>query len=169
MSIKETLEYYGITSVYHFTDKANIETIEQYGLQSLKNIFSLNIPVKYYGAEELSHRLDHNKGLDKYVHLSFIKDHPMYHVAKSRGNIKNPVWIELDSSILYKDSTLFCNKVANQNDANLFRITSVLKYIDFNTMLFEKDFNMRKEARKAEIMAFDSINVNLIKRITYGN
>lgn len=39
MSIKETLENYGITSIYHFTDKANLETIEEYGLQSLKNIF----------------------------------------------------------------------------------------------------------------------------------
>jgi hypothetical protein len=169
MSIKETLENYGITSIYHFTDKSNIKTIEQYGLQSLKNILNLNIPVKHFGAEELSHRLDYSKGLDKYVHLSFIKDHPMYHVAKARGNIKNPVWIELDSSILYKDSTLFSNKVANQNNAKLFNITSVLEYINFNTMLFEKDFNIRKESRKAEVMAFDSININLIKRITYGN
>ena len=77
MGIRETLESYGITSVYHFTDKANLRTIEQYGLQSLKNILSLNIPVKHFGAEELSHNLDQRKGLDHFVHLSFINDATM--------------------------------------------------------------------------------------------
>ena len=57
MTIKQTLESYGINSIYHFTDKANLKTIEQFGLQSLKNILNQNIPVKHFGAEELSHLL----------------------------------------------------------------------------------------------------------------
>jgi len=169
MSIKETLENYGITSIYHFTDKANLRLIEKYGIQSLKNIFSLDIPVKHFGAEELSHNLDQRKGLDKYVHLAFIDDHPMYHVAKRRGNLKDPVWIEIDSSILYDQNTLVCDQVANKTGANLFQINKVLDFIDFDIILLKDHSFIRKEARKAEIMAYNEIPTNLIKGITYGN
>ncbi len=173
MNIKKTLENYGITSIYHFTDKANLHTIEKHGLQSLKNICTFNIPVKHFGAEELSHILDERRGLDKYVHLSFIKDHPMYHVAKSRGNLINPVWIELDSSILYEDTTLFCDKVANQNESEIFDIDKILEKINFdiltdNRFISGYEWNIRKEIRKAEIMALSSISTNKIKGITYG-
>lgn len=173
MTIQDTLESYGITSVYHFTDKANLQTIEKFGLQSLSNILTHNIPVKHFGAEELSHRLDQRRGLDRYVHLSFVKDHPMYHVAKQRGNLIEPVWIELDSSILYDESTLFCNKVANQNGANIFRLENIVDSIDLKTLTYDgylssEDWRVRKEARKAEIMALDFIDTNKIKGITYG-
>lgn len=173
MNIKETLENYGITSIYHFTDEANLKTIEKYGLQSLRNICNLEIPVKHFGAEELSHLLDERIGLDKYVHLSFVKDHPMYHVAKSRGNLINPVWIELDSSILYENTTLFCDKVANQNGAKIFDIENILENINFeiltdNRFLLGEEWQIRKEIRKAEIIALDSISTDKIKGITYG-
>lgn len=174
MSIKQTLENFGITSIYHFTDEANLETIEKYGIQSLRNILMQNIPVKHFGAEELSHMLDERKGLDRYVHLSFVKDHPMYHVAKARGNLINPVWIEIDSSILYEDDTIFCDKVANQNGAKTFNIYNVLNKINFEMLtndgyLSRDEWSKRKEVRKAEVMALDSIQVSKIKGITYGN
>jgi hypothetical protein len=174
MSIRRALENYGITSVYHFTDAANLKTIEKHGLQSLKNILLKNIDVKYFGAEELSHMLDQRQGLDKYVHLSFIKDHPMYHVAKSRGSLKKPVWIELDASILYEDTTLFSDSIANQTDAYIFKIDKVLRYIDFELLTLEgylssEKWRERKEARKAQLMALNSISTEKIKGITYGN
>lgn len=169
MDIKKTLANLGITSVYHFTDRANLDTIEKYGIQSLKNIMEKSIPVKHFGAEELSHTLDQRKGLDNYVHLSFIKDHPMYHISKRRGNLKDPVWIELDTTILYEKSTLFCDQVANASAASLFEIDEVLQKIDFDKLLFEQDFNTRKEARKAEILVHRSIPTKYIKGVTNGN
>ena len=169
MTIKETLENYGITSIYHFTDKSNLEMIEKYGIQSLSNIFNFNIIVKHFGAEELSHNLDQRRGLDKYVHLAFIKDHPMYHVAKRRGNIIEPVWIEIDSSLLYDENTLFSDKIANARESNIFKIDRIFDFIDFNTILSEEHSFIRKEARKAEIMVFNSISIDKIKGITYGN
>jgi hypothetical protein len=174
MTIKQTLESYGITSIYHFTDKANLKTIEQYGLQSLRNILTQNIPVKHFGAEELSHMLDERRGLDKYVHLAFIKDHPMYHIAKSRGNLIDPVWIELDSSILYDTNTRFCDKVANQNRAKIFSIDAIPNKIDLSMLtkegrLSSEEWKIRKEIRKAEIMALNCIPTNKIKGITYGD
>ena len=89
MTLKKILASYGITSVYHFTDKANLESIKTYGIQSLQNIIQNDIDVQRFGADSLSHTLDAYKGLDRYVHLSFIKDHPMYHIAKKEAVFKN--------------------------------------------------------------------------------
>jgi len=169
MSIKETLSNYGINSIYHFTDKANLDSIEEYGIQSLFNIEKKQIDVSHFGAESISHKLDKSKGLDKYVHLSFIKDHPMYHAAKKRESIITPVWIELDISILFKDDTFFCDKVANQSNSNIFKLDNILDFINFETLIYEKVFWKRIEARKAEIMAYKKIKTSKIKGITYGN
>lgn len=168
MDLKQALSQYGIKSVYHFTDRANLPSIQKYGIQSLKNIFELDIPVKHFGAEELSHTLDARRGFDKYVHLSFVQDHPMYYAAKARGNIKDPIWIELDISVLLDKKTLFCDKVANKTNANLFDANGVMKFIDFDSLVYAKDFNTRKEARKAEILVHDSISTDKIKGIYNG-
>ena len=168
MNAKELLKKYGITSIYHFTDEENLTTIKKFGIQSLSNIEKNNIEVAHYGAESLSHSLDKRYGLDKFVHLAFIKDHPMYHVAKQRGNIINPIWIEIDISVLFNSSTLFCDKVANQNNAKLFSLKEVENFINFGTMLYESDFSTRKEARKAEILVLGNIETSLIKGISYG-
>jgi len=168
MNIRETLSSFGITSIYHFTDKSNLKSIEKYGIQSLFNIESKNINVSSYGANSLSHELDRKSGLDKFVHLSFLKDHPMYYSAKKRGAITTPIWLELDISILFEDDTLYCDKVANQTNSNIFKIENILDFIDFDKMINEKDFCKRVEVRKAEIMAYSSINLDKIKGVSYG-
>ncbi len=168
MSIKSTLSKYSITSVFHFTDKSNLKSIEKYGLQSLKNIFQRGIEVSRFGAESMSHELDRQRGLDKYVHLAFTNDHPMYYVAKNRGNIINPIWLEIDISVLFDYKTLFCDRVANQTNSNLFKAESVSQNINFSDMFYGGTFEAKKEARKAEILIFDKIETNLIKGITYG-
>ena len=168
MSIVSSLSKYGITSVYHFTDESNLKSIEKYGIQSLKNIAKYGINVSRFGAENLSHILDMQKGLDRYVHLAFVDDHPMYYVAKSRGSIIRPVWLEIDISILNNHKTRFCDKVANQTNANIFYLDRVLKNIDFANMVHGNSFEARKEARKAEILAYDHIDISMIKGVYYG-
>jgi hypothetical protein len=169
MGIIETLEQFGITSVYHFTDRSNLQTIERYGLQSLRNIENLNIPVQHFGAERLSHQLDRERGLDGYVHLSFIQDHPMYYIAKKRGSIIKPVWLEIDISVLFEYDTLFCDGVANSSSSHLFRINEVVNNIDLETMVYSRNFDTRKEARKAEIMVCNYIPIEKVIGAYYGN
>jgi hypothetical protein len=64
---------------------------------------------------------------------------------------------------------LFSDRVANAREANIFRINRIFDFIDFDTILSEEHSFIRKEARKAEIMVFDSISIDKIKGITYGN
>jgi hypothetical protein len=168
MNIQNLLRSYGIKSIWHFTDKSNLTSIENLGLLSLKNIIRSHVNVSCYGATRLSHEQDIKKGLDKFVHLSFIKDHPMYHVAKRDGRIPNPVWIEIDLSVLDKNNTLFSNMLANTYGAPIFYANKLKRMINFDTLLHGRDFDSRKEARKAEIMVANNISYNDIKGIYYG-
>jgi hypothetical protein len=169
MNIQKILRKYGITSLYHFTDRSNLQSIKKYGLQSLENIAQNNISVSHFGANRLSHSLDRVMGLDKFVHLSFIQDHPMYHIAKSRGGIVDPVWLEIDISVLFKKKTRICDSVANGYDANIFNVHGITDFINLDAMVYSRDFNIRKEARKAEILVSNKITIDKIIGVHNGN
>ena len=168
MSIVETLKKHDIHSVWHFTDKNNLKSIEKYGIQSLYSIITNGIEVSRFGADDMSHNLDLRYGLDKYVHLAFIDDHPMYHVAKGRGSIITPVWIELDLALIFENTTIFSDQVANASYAQRFDINSVEKMIDFDMMHTAYNTQSRRQARKAEIMVSNEITIDHILRIKYG-
>ncbi len=169
MSIQEILNYHGINSIWHFTDRSNLNSIAEHGLVSLDTILKEKIEVSRYGASHSSHEQDIRKGLHTCVHLSFIQDHPMYHMAKKDGRLLDPVWIELDLSIMTSNNTLFSNMLANTYNATIFKDDQLEAMIDFDKILYEKDFFTRKEARKAEIMLFNPIQIEQIKGIHNGN
>ena len=77
---------------WHFTDRSNLNSIAEHGLVSFDTILKQKIKVSRYGASDSSHQQDIQKGLHTCVHLSFIKDHPMYHIAKKDGRLIDPVW-----------------------------------------------------------------------------
>jgi len=169
MSIQTILNNHGINSIWHFTDRSNLKSILEYGLLSLGAIVNNKIEVSRFGATHSSHIQDVKKGLHKFVHLSFIKDHPMYHMTKLDGRIIDPIWIEIDLSVMNEENTLFSNMLANTSNADIFNAENLEKKIDFDIILHEKDFYTRKEARKAEILVFDEISVDQIKGIYNGN
>ena len=175
MDLKELISYYNITSIYHFTDKSNLPSIEKYGIQSLKNIKRKNIKVSCYGADELSHKLDMQKGLDNFVHLALIQEHPMQYIKTKNGDIPNPVWIEIDISAIFENKTIFSDQVANKNGAKLYNIENLGNIIDLEVLWGYTNWSdpeiiqRRVKAKKAEIMVFDEIPTSKIKRIVYGN
>ena len=167
---KEIINYLnskGIKSFWHFTDASNLETIEKYGIQSLKNIQNKKIEVNRFGANSLSHNLDSYLGLDTFVHLAFIPENPMYYIAIKEGRILNPVWLEIDINILYHKKCCFYKTVANKNGAKCHSFDRI-KELDLNKMN-HNDFNISKEAKKAEILVKDFIDVKFIERGYYGN
>jgi hypothetical protein len=169
MDLKEINNYLKVKNInylWHFTDLSNLDSIKKYGLQSLHNINKYNIKVSRFGAEELSHSLDYSRGLDKFVHLSFIKDHPMYYVAKSRGSIINPIWLKINISVLFQKENLLCNGVANATNSILFGIDEINR-IDFDNMN-NSDFEIAKNARKAEILIYNQVPANLIEGVYFG-
>jgi len=168
MTLQQILKQHSITSVWHFTDLSNLNSIKEYGIASLEMIEKQKIEVSRFGADELSHKLDKRYGLDGYVHLAFTDDHPMYHIAKNRGTIKRGIWLEIPVSEILKDDVLFCDAVANKNHATLYNKHEIANNIDFETLLYGTDFESRKNARKAEILIPGRINFNKVIGGHYG-
>ena len=64
------LSKYNIQYFYHFTDKSNLESIQEKGIFPLSEIKQQNInPV--FGGNDWSHKTDVRFGVDKYIHLAF--------------------------------------------------------------------------------------------------
>lgn len=166
MNLQETLNYYGITSVWHFTDRSNLESIQEHGILSLSLLQQNNINVSCYGANQLSHDLDRQKGLDKYVHLSIIKDHPMQYIKKRNGEIPNPIWLEIDVSVLFENKSGCCKEVANKSFAKCYDIQKIAEVIDLKMLLNHPP--ARHPVKRAELIVANKIDYNKIKGISNG-
>ncbi|WP_151899697.1 DarT ssDNA thymidine ADP-ribosyltransferase family protein [Sulfurimonas hydrogeniphila] len=175
MNIQATLQNYGIKSIWHFTDLSNLESIKKHGVLSLRNIIHNRIDVACYGANELSHNLDISKGLDQFVHLSFIKEHPMQHVKTQNGDIPNPVWLKIDASVLFRNRSIFSDRIANKTGAKIYGdINDLSKYIDLDVLWSRTDWRdpqiqqRRKNAKYGEIMIQDKIDIKDIVGVYRG-
>lgn len=158
MNLQETLNYYGIDSVWHFTDKSNLQSIYKHGLLSLAMIEKEGFEVPCFGANELSHNLDRYYGLDKFVHLSFVKEHPMCYRKEQNGEIPNPIWIAIKASVLFDESALFSTVVANGTRVPKYNINQLDKKADLEVLWGKTDWSdskikqRRTSAKKGEIM-----------------
>jgi len=124
-----------IRHIWHFTDKSNIESIiENGGILSLRRIIENNIAVSIYGGNQWSHDADRYKGLDGYVHLAFIDDHPMLYVAKQEGRIQEPIWLQIDISVVATPGTMYSVDVSNKSGVNLIDNDATIQQIDFDVL-----------------------------------
>lgn len=174
MNIRDIIEYYNTTSVWHFTDSSNLESIKKHGLLSLEILTKENIEVSCYGANELSHTLDRARGFDRYVHLSLIKEHPMQYVKKQNSEIPNPIWLEIDASVLFEDKTIFSDTVANASGSKIYDIDKLDRHVDLEVLWSRTNWSdpaiqhRRRVAKKSEIMVANKIDTNLILGVYHG-
>ena len=136
MNLEQALKHYGITSVWHFTDRSNLASIQKHGLLSLALLERNHIEVSCYGANGLSHNLDKQRGLDKFIHLSIIKDHPMQYIKQRDGIIPNPIWLEIDISVLFENKSGCCNQVANSHFTKCYPIEQLADVVDLNMSIY---------------------------------
>ena len=174
MNLQETLKFYGITSIWHFTDESNLESIKKHGLLSLDLITQQQIHVPCFGADALSHSLDRNRGLDKFVHLSLIKEHPMQYVKTQDGLIPNPIWLEIDVSVLVENASQFSSDVANKNDVKPYNIELLSQGVDLEVLWGRTNWRdpiikqRRSSAKKSELMVANRIDYSKIKGVYHG-
>jgi len=166
MNLKETLKTYGITSVWHFTDRSNLASIKKNGLLSLALLTRNGINVSCYGADGLSHSLDRRKGIDKYVHLSIVKSHPMQYVKVKNGDIPNPIWLEIDISVLFENESLCCDGIANASSSQCYDIEQLDEVVNLKSLTGKKSSS--NSTRKAQLLVANKIAYNKIKGIYNG-
>lgn len=167
--MKAIIEQYGIKNIWHFTDRANWDSIQQHGgLLSLKTLNERGIQIPVPGGNQWSHETDELKGLDKFVHLTFVNNHPMLYAAQQEGRITDPIWLEIDASILTNSNVRFCSSVANKCGAKLVDQNEVEGVIDFEVLCTRMDWNIseiharRNAAEKSEILVPTMVPIDRI-------
>lgn len=169
---KAVLDRHNIHTLYHFTDRDNLESIiKNGGLYSWKDCLDKGIDICKPGGGglgSLSWNLDKSRGLEHYVRVSFTKQHPMMYVAMNEGRISNPVILEISTDVLYDEESMFSNVNATRTGARIGASLSDFESIHFDTVKARKHFDLDIDEQpyyQAEILVNRFIPLSAIKNI----
>ena len=158
-----------ITVLYHFTDRANLQSIyNNNGLYSWKYLKQNNIPIPYPGGDSLSRDLDIRYNLQNYVRLCFTKNHPMMYVAKQQGRLNDPVILEISSEVIFWNETKYSNMNATKTGHLQGETINDFLNIKFEIVKQNTHFDLAPENKKyyqAEVMIKKHIPLSAIKNI----
>lgn len=168
---KNVLDQNHITKLYHFTDLDNLESIiKNGGLYSWADCEEKGITIAKPGGGDLSRSLDKRDGLQHYVRVSFAHDHPMMYVAMNDDRISNPVVLEIDIEAAFWKDSLYADRNATRNGANVGGTLDDLKAVRFG--LFNRPmryFDMGDEGKmhyQAEVLVKNFIPLKYITNIS---
>ena len=128
------------------------------GLLSLKQITQKGLSIPVFGGNEWSHDADRQKQLDRFVHVAFLDDHPMFYIAKKEKRITEPVWLYIDISILELGNIKYSSDVSNKAGISILDNDQAIEEIDFEVLFTRTDWcdpeiqQRRKTALKSEIL-----------------
>jgi hypothetical protein len=152
---RKILQDNNINILYHFTDQSNLKSIKDNGgLFSWHYCDRNNIVIPMTGNSALGRSLDLQFGLEDYVRLSFIKDHPMKYVAIDEGRITKPYLLNVSTEVCYFENTKFSDMNAadkrhkNEDSANFL---STLKFNLFEKKYFDLNA-IEKKQYQAEVL-----------------
>lgn len=169
LEFKNIIEEKEVKKLYHFTDRDNLESIiKNGGLYSWADCDEKGISILKPGGGNLSRSLDARDGLQHYVRVSFVKDHPMMFVAMNEQRISNPVVLEIDPEVVWWQDSLYCNKNVTRNDASYGGSVEHFKQVHFDTVLKNRYFDLAEEERpfyNAEVMVKNFIPIQYITNI----
>lgn len=127
--IREYLRWNGVSCLYHFTDRSNIQSIKKHGgLFSWKYSEEHGISIPRAGGSELGRKLDERYNLEDYVRLSFCDDHPMAYRLKQEGY--NLVLLKINVRVAWLQDTLFSDMNATDSAHHHGGTIEDLKLVD---------------------------------------
>lgn len=159
----------GIKSLYHFTDRKNLEGIAEHGLLSMEMLRSEGLVVPRPGGNDWSQEADMRRGLHRFVHLCFVKNHPMQFRAEQEQRIGPCSWLEVDPAVMATPDAWFTLEVSNKRDARLLRFRDWFEEADLEVLFATCDFRdpciqeRRQSAVKYEVLIPDRIALAMIK------
>lgn len=163
------IERQGIKKLYHFTDRDNLQSIIQNGgLYSWADCKEIGIAIAKPGGSDSSHSLDARDGLQYYVRVCFVTQHPMMYVAMNEGRISNPVLLEIDPQVIYWNGSKYADRNATKNGAHVGGDIDDFKAIHFSAVKVRKHFDLDDDERKfyqAEVLVKNFIPIEYIKNI----
>lgn len=165
---QKVLQENRISVLYHFTDSSNLKSIkENGGLYSWYYCGKNHIEIPMTGNSALGRSLDMEFNLEDYVRLSFIKDHPMKHVAINEGRIAKPYLLEVSIEVCYFENTKFSDMNAADRRHTNDDSADFLQSLRFD--LFQQNyFNLsptEKKMHQAEVLVKTWIPIEHITNI----
>ena len=164
---KGILSQQGITSLYHFTDRSNLQSIKQHGaLFSWHHCDTNSILIPVPGGNQLSRDLDTSKGLQDFVRVSFTRSHPMMFVQPIRS--RDNVILEIDTEIIFWNGTKYANMNATRNEVNVGDTLGDFNQLRFDLFKFPNHFGLNETDRpyfQGEILVPTKIPLQFIKNL----
>lgn len=166
---KKLIEQHHITTLYHFTDRENLESIiKNGGLYSWADCEQKGISISKPGGSMSSRDLDRRDNLQNFVRVSFVREHPMMYVAMNEGRISNPVVLEIDPEVIYWQDSLYADRNATKNGALVGSSIDDFSQLHFNSFKAKKHFDLDADEQKfyqAEVLVKNHIPLQFIKNI----
>lgn len=166
---KKLIEQHHITTLYHFTDRENLESIiKNGGLYSWADCEQKGISISKPGGSLDSRGLDKRDNLQNFVRVSFVREHPMMYVAMNDGRISNPVVLEIDPEVIYWQDSLYADRNATKNGALVGSSIDDFSQLHFNSFKAKKHFDLDADEQKfyqAEVLVKNHIPLQFIKNI----
>ena len=157
--------------LYHFTDKSNFPSIRRYGILSKKLIEQNDILPNAMGGNDLSHTLDSQRGIDSFVSLCVIRDHPMKYIAHDDGRLPDPHYLAIDPGILEKEGIKIAFDIANKKGVHIHELEDVIDDLDVEVIYSRTDWKDPKVqerlqiAKRLEILIPDCVPASMIKKV----
>ena len=158
--------------LYHFTDEANLDSINVHGILSTDERKSKGIDIdpNLCGGDEASHKNDSEKKITDFVCLSFTDDHPLCFLATEAGRLPNPVYLKICPEILLSDGVMFADGVANATRTTIMTIGDAIEEekIDRKIIYEYNDWKVKEIkdrlwfAKKTEILVPKCVPQNMI-------
>lgn len=170
MAAPEFIQKYGVRHLYHFTDEANIPQIKaQGGLLSLRRLIAAGIVPPRPGGNQWSHDADRHKGVDQFVHLAFVQDHPMKWIAEHKDGRIGPVRVlSIHTSVLSLPGVMYTADVANKAGVPLLSTAEADIHFDSEALYGYTDWSVpenrarRDQTKKYEALVPDFIPLDFI-------
>lgn len=166
---------YNVSTFYHFTDRRNLPLIRELGgLYSLAKLREMEVEIPAPGGNQWSHDADADRGLDRYVHLCFMPNHPMEYIARAKGRIASSIFLQVRPEVINREGVLFTAGVSNKAGSTLHTIEEARQIIDFEVLYTHTDWRdaviqqRRQQAEKYEILVPDHIPLELIRKFPNG-
>ena len=157
-----------ITRLYHFTDRSNLQSImHNGGLLLWYYCQQNNISISRPGGSSTSWILDERKGLQNFVRVSFVRDHPMMFVAQDDGRITRPVVLEINPDVIYLRNTKYSCQNAAKNGVTADGTLEMFNSIRF-PLLRRRYFDLDPEDKsfyQAEVLILEKVPLEYITNI----
>ncbi|MBT9137439.1 MAG: hypothetical protein DDT34_02531 [Firmicutes bacterium] len=169
MTPDQFLARYKVRCFYHFTDERNLDSIRNVGgLFRHAELLRRGILVPAPGGNDWSHEADARVGVDEYVHLCMISEHPMEWQARQEGRIVKSKFLQVDPQVIKVEGVRFTSDVSNKSGVQLLTLEEACDTMDFSVIFDKTDWRdseiqaRRKIAKKYEFLVPMDIPKNLI-------